>query len=182
MATSKRPIDSNIRAHNHIYAHIVGWGMALPETILTNDDLAAIVETSDEWIQARTGIKERRIASDKESSATLGYQAAREALEVADVLPVDLDLIIVATSTPEHVFPGTASLIQDWLGAGRAGAFDLSAACSGFVYALDMASKSILSGSMDTVLVIGTETMSRVMNWQDRNTCILFGDGAGAVV
>lgn len=170
------------RPRPEIYAHIVGWGMAVPETVLTNADLSAFVETSEEWIVSRTGIRERRIASDRESAATLGYRAAREALEVADILPVDLDLIIVATSTPEHVFPGTASLIQDWLGASRAGAFDLSAACSGFVYGMDMAYRSILSGTMDTILVIGTETMSRVMNWQDRSTCILFGDGAGAVV
>lgn len=165
-----------------IYAHIVGWGMAVPETIMTNDDLAAIVETSDEWIVARTGIRERRIASDRESAATLGYRAAQRALETADLLPADLDMIIVATSTPEHIFPSTASLVQDWLGASHAGAFDLSAACSGFVYALDMAAQSIRSGATETALVIGSETMSRVMDWQDRNTCILFGDGAGAVV
>jgi len=165
-----------------IYAHIVGWGMAVPETVLTNDDLSAIVETNDEWIRTRTGIRERRIANDRESTATLGYRAAQKALEVADILPVDLDLIIVATSTPEHVFPSTASLIQDWLGASKAGAFDLSAACSGFVYALDMAAQAIRSGSKRTALVIGSETMSRVLNWQDRSTCILFGDGAGAVV
>jgi 3-oxoacyl-[acyl-carrier-protein] synthase III len=164
------------------YAHIVGWGMAVPETVLTNDDISAFVETNNEWIIERTGIRERHIASEKESAATLGYNAAMHALEVADILPGDLELIIVATSTPEHVFPGTASLIQDWLGAGRAGAFDLSAACSGFVYGVDMAAQSIRSGSIKTALVIGTETMSRVMDWQDRSTCILFGDGAGAVV
>ncbi len=177
--------------HNHrlrplndhgIYAHIVGWGMAVPETVLTNQDLEAIVETSDEWIQARTGIRERRIAEENESTATLGLKAAQRALEVADLLPIELDLVIVATSTPENIFPSTASLIQDWLGASRAGAFDLSAACSGFVYALDMASQSIRAGSIQTALVIGAETMSRVMDWQDRGTCILFGDGAGAVV
>ena len=182
MATHNPPGIRSTRTNTGIYAHVVGWGMAVPETVLTNEDLVAFIETSDDWIQARTGIKERRIASERESSSTLGYRAARDALEVANILPVDLDLIIVATSTPEHVFPGTASLIQDRLGASRAGAFDLSAACSGFVYALDMATKSILSGTMDTVLVIGAETMSRVMNWQDRSTCILFGDGAGAVV
>lgn len=168
--------------HNGPYARIVGWGMAVPDYVMTNDELSAIVETSDAWIQERTGIKERRIASDKESAATLGYRAGRRALDVADILPIDLDLIIVATSTPEHVFPATASLIQDWLGASHAGAFDLSAACSGFVYALDMASQAIRSGSIRTALVIGSETMSRVLDWQDRSTCILFGDGAGAVV
>lgn len=170
------------RMHTGIYAHIVGWGMAVPDNIMTNDDLAAIVETNDEWIQTRTGIKERRIAGEKDSTATLGYKAAKRALEVADILPIDIDLIVVATSTPEHVFPSTASLIQDWLGASRAGGFDLSAACSGFVYALNMATQSIRSGSIQTALVIGSETMSRVLDWQDRSTCILFGDGAGAVV
>jgi 3-oxoacyl-[acyl-carrier-protein] synthase-3 len=167
---------------NAIYAHIVGWGMAVPEQVLTNHDLAAIVETSDEWIQARTGIKERRIAGENESTATLGLKAAQKALEVAEILPIELDLIIVATSTPENIFPSTASLIQDWLGAVRAGAFDLSAACSGFVYAVNMAAQAIRSGSIQSALVIGAETMSRVMDWQDRGTCILFGDGAGAVV
>jgi 3-oxoacyl-[acyl-carrier-protein] synthase III len=165
-----------------IYAHIVGWGMAVPESVMTNHDLAAIVETDDDWIQTRTGIKERRIAGEHESTATLGYKAAQRALEVADVLPIDIDLIVVATSTPEHVFPSTASLIQNWLGAKRAGAFDLAAACSGFVYALDMATQAIKSGSIQTAIVIGAETMSRVLDWQDRSTCILFGDGAGAVV
>lgn len=164
------------------YAHVTGWGMAVPENVMTNDDLSAIVETNDEWIRSRTGIAERRIANERESTATLAYKAAQEAMEVADILPMDIDLIIVATSTPEHVFPSTASLIQDWLGATNAGAFDLSAACSGFVYALDMAAQSVRSGSIGTALVIGSETMSRVLDWQDRSTCILFGDGAGAVV
>lgn len=164
------------------YAHIVGWGMAVPENVMTNDDISAFVETTDEWIISRTGIKERRIANEKESTATLAYKAAQRALEIADILPVDLDLIIVATSTPENIFPSTASLVQDWLNAGHAGAFDLSAACSGFVYALNMAADSIRAGSIKHALVIGAETMSRVMDWQDRSTCILFGDGAGAVV
>lgn len=165
-----------------IYAHVVGWGMAVPENVMTNDDISAFVETTDEWITARTGIKERRIANEKESTATLAYKAAQRALEVADILPVDLDLIIVATSTPENIFPSTASLVQDWLNAGQAGAFDLSAACSGFVYALNMAADSVRAGTIKRALVIGSETMSRVMDWQDRSTCILFGDGAGAVV
>lgn len=165
-----------------IYAHIVGWGMAVPETRMTNDDLSAIVETSDEWIVARTGIRERRIASERETTATLGLKAAQKALDVADILPEDLDLIICATSTPEHIFPSTASTIQGWLNASKAGAFDLSAACSGFVYAVQMAAQAIKTGSIQTALIIGAETMSRVMDWQDRGTCILFGDGAGAVV
>lgn len=167
---------------NGIYAHIVGWGMAVPDKVLTNHDLEAIVDTTDEWIQTRTGIKERRIAGENESTATLGLKAAQRALEVADILPLELDLIIVATSTPENIFPSTASIIQDWLGATRAGAFDLSAACSGFVYGVSMASQAIRSGGIQTALVIGSETMSRVLDWQDRSTCILFGDGAGAVV
>lgn len=164
------------------YAHIVGWGMSVPDRILTNHDLEAIVETSDEWIQSRTGIRERRIASPDETTTDLAVRAAQEALEVANLLPTDVDLIIVATSTPEHIFPSTASLVQDRLGASRAGAFDLSAACSGFVYALDMASSKVRTGDVETVLVIGAETMSRLLNWSDRSTCILFGDGAGAVV
>lgn len=165
-----------------IYAHIVGWGMAVPETCMTNDDIAAIVETSDEWIRARTGIRTRYIASERETTATLAFRAAQKALEVADILPVEIDMIIVATSTPEHVFPSTASIVQDMLGAGKAGAFDLSAACSGFVYGLQLAAQAIRSGSVRCAVVIGAETMSRVLDWQDRATCILFGDGAGAVV
>ncbi len=172
--------DGSVRGQP--YAHIVGWGMAVPEGVLTNEDLEAIVETNDEWIHTRTGIRERHIANERESTTTLGYRAAQQALEVADILPTDIDLIIVATSTPENVFPSTASLIQGWLGASKAGAFDLSAACSGFVYAVNMAAQSIRSGSIQTALVIGSETMSRVLDWQDRGTCILFGDGAGAIV
>jgi 3-oxoacyl-[acyl-carrier-protein] synthase III len=174
--------SASFAVQSGIYAHIVGWGMAVPDKVLTNHDLEAIVETSDEWIQSRTGIKERRIAGENDTTASLGLKAAQRALEVADILPEELDLVIVATSTPEHIFPSTASLIQDWLGAGKAGAFDLSAACSGFVYGVNMAAQSIRSGSIQTALVIGSETMSRVMDWQDRSTCILFGDGAGAVV
>lgn len=170
------------RPNFQIYAHIVGWGMAVPEQVMTNEDLAAIVETSDEWITTRTGIHTRHIANERESTMTLGLRAAQHALEVADILPIEVDLIVVATSTPEYIFPSTASLIQEALGAYKAGAFDLSAACSGFVYALNMAAQSIRSGSIKTALVIGSETMSRVMDWQDRATCILFGDGAGAVV
>ncbi len=164
------------------FAHVVGWGKALPENVMTNADISAFVETSDDWIFARTGIKERRIANEGESTATLAYRAAQRALEVADILPLDLDLIVVATSTPENIFPSTASLVQDWLNAHNAGAFDLSAACSGFVYAMNMAADSIRAGSIKTALVIGAETMSRILDWQDRSTCILFGDGAGAVV
>lgn len=164
------------------YAHIIGWGKYLPQRVLTNHDLSQIVETSDEWITTRTGIRERRIAATGETTATLAFEAAARALDVAGVPASELDLIIVATSTPAAVFPSTASLVQDYLGARHAGAFDLSAACSGFVYALSMAGNAIASGSSKTALVIGAETMSRVLDWQDRGTCILFGDGAGAVV
>jgi 3-oxoacyl-[acyl-carrier-protein] synthase-3 len=165
-----------------VNAHIVGWGMAVPDHIMTNDDLAAIVETSDEWIASRTGIRERRVAGETETTATLGLAAARRALDVADVLPENIDMVVVATSTPDHIFPSTASLIQAGLGANRAAAFDLSAACSGFVYAVYLAAQAIQAGGIKTAVVIGAETMTRVMDWNDRATCILFGDGAGAVV
>ncbi|HSN75390.1 MAG TPA: beta-ketoacyl-ACP synthase III [Anaerolineae bacterium] len=165
------------------YAQIVGWGMAVPERVVTNEDLARMVETSDEWIRSRTGIRERRMAvSPKESTLTLAVQAAREALKVADVPPSALDLVICATTSPEYLFPATACLVQNALGAARAGAYDLSAACSGFVYALAMARGLVLAGDADYVLVIGAETLTRFLDWSDRNTCILFGDGAGAVL
>ena len=164
------------------YAHIVGWGSYLPEKVVTNDDIAQIVDTSDEWVYQRTGIKERRIAGEKETTATLAFEAAARALAVADLHPSQVELIIVATSTPEYIFPSTASQVQDYLGSNRAGAFDLSAACSGFVYALTTAANAIQAGTVKNAVVIGAETMSRVLDWNDRATCILFGDGAGAVV
>jgi len=164
------------------YAHIVGWGSYLPDKVLKNAEIAKIVDTTDEWIYTRTGIKERRIAEEKETTATLAFEAAARALEVADLHPSQVELIIVATSTPEYIFPSTACRVQDYLGATKAGAFDLSAACSGFVYALSMASNAINSGMVRNAIVIGAETMSRVLDWHDRGTCILFGDGAGAVV
>lgn len=169
-------------ARNARFAHIVGWGMYVPEHRRTNEEIAAMVDTSDEWITSRTGIKERRIAADDESTATMAIRAAEAALEVANVEPEELDLIIVASGTPEHLFPATACLVQDDLGADRAGAFDLSAACSGFIYGLSMASQAIQTGAIDKALVIGSETLSRFVDWEDRVTCILFGDGAGAVV
>jgi 3-oxoacyl-[acyl-carrier-protein] synthase-3 len=164
------------------FAHITGWGMAVPSRVITNKDLEKIVDTNDEWIQSRTGIRQRHIVSQDESTATLAKDAALNALRVANLNPTDLDLIIVSTSSPEYVFPATACLVQDWIGATHAGAFDLSAACSGFIYALNMATQSIRSGSIQNAVVIGAETLSRFINWQDRNTCILFGDGAGAFV
>jgi 3-oxoacyl-[acyl-carrier-protein] synthase-3 len=164
------------------YAHIVGWGAYLPDRVLTNEQLASFVDTSDEWIYTRTGVRERRIAGVRETTATLAFEAAARALRVADLHPSQLDLIIVATSTPEYIFPSTACRVQDYLGATRAGAFDLSAACTGFVYALEMAAQAIATGSIRNAVVIGSETLSRVVDWRDRGTCILFGDGAGAVV
>ncbi len=164
------------------YAHVSGWGMAVPERIMTNDDLAQIVDTSDDWIVSRTGIRERRIANEKETTASLATKAALRALDRTDLHPHDLNLIIVATATPEHLFPATACLVQDNIGAINAGAFDLSAACSGFIYGIALASQSIQSGAVENALVIGSETLSRFINWEDRGTCILFGDGAGAFI
>lgn len=164
------------------YAHIVGWGRYLPDRVVTNDELSRLVDTTDEWIVQRTGIRTRHVAAAHETTATLAFEAAARALTVADVHPSQVELIIVATSTPGHMFPSTACLVQDYLGAGRAGAFDLSAACSGFIYAMQMAAQSIATGAVRNAVVIGAETMSRVIDWSDRSTCVLFGDGAGAVV
>lgn len=164
------------------YAHITGWGMAVPETIMTNDDLAEFVDTNDAWIRERTGIRERRIAKDTDFPSTLAVEASLKALKLANLRSTDVDLIICSTSTPEYIFPATACLIQDQLGATKAGAFDLLAACSGFIYALNMGAQAIRSGSIKNALIIGSETLSRFVNWKDRNTCILFGDGAGAFV
>jgi 3-oxoacyl-[acyl-carrier-protein] synthase-3 len=165
-----------------IYAHITGWGMAVPDKIVTNDDISKMVDTTDKWIHEMTGIRERRVARDGQTPATLGADAALKALTVANLSPRQIDLIICASSSPEHIFPATACLIQDAIGAEKAGAFDLLAACSGFVYALNMGTQAIRSGSVKSVLVIGAETLSRFTDWKDRNTCILFGDGAGAFV
>ena len=164
------------------HAHVVGWGNYVPRRILTNDDLSQMVDTSDEWIRTRTGICERRLAEDGEATASLAIQAARQALEVAGLGPSQLDLIVVATVTSDYLFPATACLVQDALGASRAVAFDLSAGCTGFVYGLSVAAHLLSAGVYGTALVIGAETLSRITNWADRNTCVLFGDGAGAVV
>jgi 3-oxoacyl-[acyl-carrier-protein] synthase III len=164
------------------YAHITGWGMSVPEAVMTNDDISKMVDTNDAWIRERTGIRERRIAREDQYPSTLGVEASIKALRVANLRPTDLDLIICSTSSPEYIFPATACLIQDQLGAAKAGAFDLLAACSGFIYALNMGAQAIRSGSIKNALIIGSETLSRFVNWKDRNTCILFGDGAGAFV
>jgi 3-oxoacyl-[acyl-carrier-protein] synthase-3 len=164
------------------HAHVVGWGKSVPGRVLTNDDLAHMVDTSDEWIRARTGIVERRVVADGETTSTMALQAARQALEVAGLSPVQLELIIVATVTPDYIFPSVACLVQDALGAANAAAFDLSAGCTGFIYGLSVAADLIASGAYENALVIGAETLSRILDWSDRNTCVLFGDGAGAVV
>lgn len=163
-------------------ARITGWGKSLPARVVRNQDLERVLDTSHEWIVSRTGIQERRIAGDHETASTLGIEAARRALDVAGVHPREVDLIIAATSSGERVFPACASLIQHGIGARTVGAFDVNAACSGFVYALTTAHHFIAAGLYQTVLVVGTEVYSRIVDWQDRGTCILFGDGAGAVV
>lgn len=161
---------------------ITGMGSYVPARILTNGDLEAMVETTDDWITSRTGIKERRLAAPDEATSDMAAQAGRRALASAGVRPDEVDLIIVATLTPDMQFPSTACLVQHRLGMTRAAAFDIEAACSGFVYALDVASHFVASHTYDTVLVIGAEKMSSVVDWTDRNTCVLFGDGAGAAV
>jgi len=161
---------------------IVGLGSWLPDNKISNYDLMKLVDTSDEWILSRTGISERRKASEQEAASDLGLMAARRALAAANVRPEEIDLIIVATITPDMFFPATACLIQKNLGAINAAAFDLSAACSGFIYALSVGSQFIANGHYDTVLVVAAEVMTKIINWEDRNSCILFGDGAGAAV
>ena len=171
--------------HSHtprIYARIAGTGSYLPERVLTNEELSRRVDTSDEWIAARTGIRQRHIAADGETTGDLGYHAAVRALESAGVAAAELDLIVLGTTTPDLIFPSTACLIQHRLGAAGCPAFDVNAACSGFVYALTVADKFIRSGAAKTALVIGSETLTRMVDWDDRTTCVLFGDGAGAVV
>ncbi len=161
---------------------ITGTGSALPGKILTNAELEQLIDTTDEWITTRTGIKERRIAADGEYTSTFAAEAARRALAMAGIQPEELDLIILGTVTPDFPFPSTACIVQDELGATNATAFDLSAACSGFIFGLSIAEKYIRTGAARKVLVIGAEVLSRIVDWQDRNTCVLFGDGAGAVV
>lgn len=166
-----------------MYARVVGVGSYLPGKPVTNDDLAARgIDTSDEWIVSRTGIRSRHLAAPEVTSSQLAVEAARRALEMADVQPEALDLIIVATSTPDFIFPSTACLVQGKLGNKGATAFDVQAVCAGFTYALSIAEKFIRSGSHKKALVIGAEVFSRILDWKDRGTCVLFGDGAGAVV
>ncbi|HEY0333013.1 MAG TPA: beta-ketoacyl-ACP synthase III [Stenotrophomonas sp.] len=165
-----------------IYSRIAGTGSYLPDKVLTNDDLTKIVETSDEWIRSRTGITERHIAADDQTTSDLAYFASLRAMEAAGISADDLDMIVVGTTTPDLIFPSTACLLQARLGANGCGAMDVNAACSGFVYALSVADKFIRCGDARNVLVVGAETLTRIVDWTDRTTCVLFGDGAGAVV
>jgi 3-oxoacyl-[acyl-carrier-protein] synthase-3 len=170
---SKRPTRS---------VHIVGTGSYVPDRVLTNADLEKMVDTTDEWIVSRTGIKERRIAADYQCTSDLGAEAARRAMRQANIREDEIDLIICATITPDMPFPATACLIQQKLGAKRAAAFDMEAACSGFLYGLEIGQQFITSGTFNTVLVIGAEKLSTIVDWEDRQTCVLFGDGAGAAI
>ena len=164
------------------YAKIVGTGSYLPAKVLTNHDLEQVVDTTDEWIYTRTGIRQRHIAADGEMTSDLALQASRNALAAAGVAPADIDLIVVATTTPDMVFPGTACILQAKLGSKNCPAFDVQAVCAGFTYALATADQFVRSGKYEKVLVVGAETYSRILDWKDRSTCVLFGDGAGAVV
>jgi 3-oxoacyl-[acyl-carrier-protein] synthase-3 len=164
------------------YSRLVGSGSYLPEKVLTNDQLAELVETSDEWITERTGIRQRHIAAEGQLTSDLAREAALKAMEYAGVKATDLDLIVVGTTTPDDTFPATAVKLQAQLGMGGGAAFDLQAVCSGFVYSLSVVDAMIRAGQARTALVVGAETMSRIVDWEDRGTCVLFGDGAGAVV
>ncbi len=163
-------------------ASITGVGSFLPKKVLTNDDLSKVLDTTDEWITKRTGIRERRIVEDGVAASDLAIEASLRALDGANVLPSDVDLIVTSTITPDCLFPSTSCYIQEKIGAMNAGAFDILAACAGFVYALSVANSFVVSGAMKTVLVVGSECLSKVTDYTDRSTCILFGDGAGAVV
>jgi len=164
------------------YARIAGTGSALPERVISNAELAAKVDTSDEWIAERTGIRQRHIAAEGQTTGDLAFTAATAALQAAGVDASEIDLIVLGTTTPDLVFPSTACLVQHRLGANGCAAFDVNAACSGFIYALTVANQFIRAGTAKTALVIGAETLSRFLDWSDRATCVLFGDGAGAVV
>jgi len=164
------------------YSRITGTGSYLPEKVVTNQDLEKTMETSDEWIRDRTGIKRRHIAADGETTSDLAVHAAKHAIDAAGITVDDIDLIVVGTTTPDKIFPATACTVQRKLGISGCGAFDVQAVCSGFVFALDVADRHIRTGGGKTVLVIGAETLSRIVDWEDRTTAVLFGDGAGAVI
>src|SRR5438477_6772342 len=176
-----RPIRGPCRMRNRA-SRIAGTGRYLPSHVLTNDALAERVSTSDQWIRVRTGIRQRHIAAANEQTSDLALAASRIALQQAAVAPADLDLIVVATTTPDMIFPSTACILQEKLGAHGGPAFDVQAVCSGFVYALALADRMIASGMARNALVVGAEIYSRILDWNDRGTCVLFGDGAGAVV
>jgi 3-oxoacyl-[acyl-carrier-protein] synthase III len=163
-------------------ARVAGVGRYVPERVMTNTELEKMVQTSDQWIQERTGIRERRIAAPHETASTMGVEAAREAIACSRVTPGEIDLVVTATCTPDGMFPAVSSRIQHAIGAPRAAAFDVNAACSGFLSALGVATQFIASGQSRKALVVGSETMSRIVDWSDRGTCVLFGDGAGAAV
>src|SRR3954467_6571262 len=185
MSPSANPKFKNPRAKFNFQGRtcsISGVGSYVPTRVLTNAELEKMVETSDEWITSRTGIRERRIAAKNEFTSDLATQAALRAIQKAGITAEEIDLIIVATITPDMPFPSTACLVQRAIGARRAAAFDLEAACSGFIYGLEIAQQFIMSRTYDTVIVIGAEKLSSIVDWQDRNTCVLFGDGAGAAV
>ncbi|MEO7254358.1 MAG: beta-ketoacyl-ACP synthase III, partial [Casimicrobium sp.] len=165
-----------------VFTKIISTGSYLPEKILTNDDLSKIVDTSDEWIRTRSGIRARHIAAQDEETSDLALMSAKCALDAAGLAAMDIDLLVVATTTPDVIFPSTACIVQDKLGAKNAVAFDIQAVCSGFVYALSIVDKMVATGAYKNALVIGAEIYSRILNWNDRTTCVLFGDGAGAVV
>jgi 3-oxoacyl-[acyl-carrier-protein] synthase-3 len=165
-----------------MYARIIGTGRYLPEKVLTNKDLEQMVETSDQWIQERTGIRQRHVAAEGQTTCDLAEMAARQAMEDAGLEPGEIDLLLVGTTTPDLVFPSTACLLQHRLGMAECGAFDINAACSGFIYALSVADQYIRNGTARNVLVVGAETLTRMLDWNDRSTCVLFGDGAGAAV
>lgn len=165
-----------------VYSRIIGTGSYLPEFVLSNDELAKRVETSDEWIRDRTGIRQRHVAAEGQTTGDLAFEAATRALANAGVEASDIDLIVLGTTTPDIIFPSTACLLQHRLGANGCAAFDVNAACSGFIYALSIADKFIRSGAAKTALVVGAETLTRMLDWNDRTTCVLFGDGAGAAV
>ena len=183
MTSSSKTLLHNPRSKRQTRSvHIVGTGSYVPDRVLTNADLEKMVDTTDEWIVTRTGIKERRIAPDYMCTSDMGAEAARRAMEQAGAREDEIDLIICATITPDMPFPSTACLIQQKLGAKRAAAFDVEAACSGFLYGLEIGQQFITSGTYNTVLVVGAEKLSTIVDWQDRQTCVLFGDGAGAAV
>lgn len=167
---------------NMPYARIIGTGSYLPERVLTNEELAKKVDTSDEWIRSRTGIGQRHVAAEGQTTGDLAFEAAKRALAEASVQASEIDLLVVGTTTPDIIFPSTACLLQHQLGANGCAAFDVNAACSGFIYALGTANSFIRSGAAKTALVVGAETLTRMLDWNDRATCVLFGDGAGAVV